>query len=65
MASRRVSIAPAKAAINVKPSFALLELDDKIGWTVFGKDTFKVEIDALETNRGGSSHFRPFTSIPR
>ena len=32
-------------------SYALLELGDKIDWTVFGKDTFAARLDAAETAR--------------
>jgi len=32
-------------------SYALLELSDRIGWTVYGNDTFKAEISAAETMR--------------
>lgn len=45
-------------------AFALLELSDKISWTVFGKDTFKAEIVAQETMRRWIAPLPPFDEHP-
>lgn len=45
-------------------SFGLLELSDRIAWTVFGKDTLKAEIDALATSRRWITPLPPFHEHP-
>lgn len=45
-------------------SYALLELSDRIDWTVFGKDSMRVSLDAAETARHWIEPLPPFHEHP-
>lgn len=45
-------------------AWALLELDDSIAWTVFGKDPFAVRLAASETSRRWMTPLQPFHEHP-
>lgn len=51
---------------NPEPAgaWALLELSDRIGWTVFGKDSFRAELSAAETTRRWITPLPPFHEHP-
>lgn len=45
-------------------AWGLLELDETIVWTVFGKDPFSARIEAAETQRRWMTPLQPFHEHP-
>ena len=45
-------------------AWALLELSDRIAWTVYGKDSFRAELSAAETARRWITPLPPFHEHP-